>query len=442
MKSKLALIILAYWRSLARLQLRKNPRAVIIGITGSAGKTSARRAISLILAQKGRVKQSAHANSESGIPLNILGLTPHSYTAWDWLRLIVLAPLMLIINWEKYAYYVVEMGIDSPEPPKNMDYLLGLIQPHVAVVLNAGLVHSAAFDHLVRDVQPARRQAKLQSTIAAEKFKLARAVGPTGVVVVNHDQAEFRSQLPQLKARVLTFGSHRLASFHLHRIQLVAAGLKVQFTYQNRTFKLEIPEPLDLANAHTLLASIAAASAVGIPLPTSVAALRHFRAPRGRLRHLLGLGGTHLLDSSYNASPATMANALSTLASLAGKSPRLAVLGDLRELGKSAKLAHQQLAGLIRESCDECFLFGPLTAKYTLPILKTAGFPVRHFDRMSALIRELRQRPAPGSWILVKGSQNELFLERAVEAMLADKSDAAQLCRRGKYWDQRRAATP
>ena len=146
MKKILSTLILNYFRFLARLQLKKNPRATIIGITGSAGKTSTRLAIVHILKTRGIVKHTTHANSESGIPLNILGLHPTSYTYFDWFRLIILAPFKLLSNWEHFAYYVVEMGIDSPDSPKNMAYLLSILRPHVGVVLNASLTHADSFD--------------------------------------------------------------------------------------------------------------------------------------------------------------------------------------------------------------------------------------------------------------------------------------------------------
>ncbi|MBT7912948.1 hypothetical protein HN588_03470, partial [Candidatus Bathyarchaeota archaeon] len=180
MKKLVVLPVLAYLRFFARLQLKKNKDATIIGITGSAGKSSTRAAISLILATRGRVKDSGSANSETGIPLNILGLSPINYSFLDWFRLLILAPFKLLTNWEKYDYYVVEMGIDSPDSPKNMSYLLKIIRPHVAVILNATLAHSASFDYLVKDRDPARRVTKLTQKIAEEKIKLALGIDPTG----------------------------------------------------------------------------------------------------------------------------------------------------------------------------------------------------------------------------------------------------------------------
>ena len=116
----LQLAVLYYLRFWARLKLNII-RPDIIGITGSAGKTSCVQAIVAILGDSFRVKVSEKANSESGIPLNILGLTPNDYSVVDWLRLIFLAPIKALTNWEKYDIYLVELGIDSPRVPKNME---------------------------------------------------------------------------------------------------------------------------------------------------------------------------------------------------------------------------------------------------------------------------------------------------------------------------------
>lgn len=133
----------------ARLQLKKTAPDVI-GITGSAGKTSCRNAVKVILQEKYKVKVSYKANSESGIPLNILGIKPCDYSTIDWLRMVILAPIKLLTNWQVFEKYVVEMGIDSPTPPKNMEYLLTIVRPRTGIFLNALPVHTAFFPEKIR----------------------------------------------------------------------------------------------------------------------------------------------------------------------------------------------------------------------------------------------------------------------------------------------------
>lgn len=427
-------LVLAYFCFFARFQLLKNPHATIIGVTGSAGKTSTRLAIVHILATHGRVKHSLHANSESGIPLNILALTPHNYSFLDWLRLIVLAPLMLLFNWQRYDYYVVEMGIDSPTAPKNMAYLLSIIRPHIGVVLNAGLTHSMNFDHLVKDTSPSRRTEKIIRLIAREKMQLVQSLPKTGVAVINLDQKELMAQRQGIIARQITFGKSERAD-----LQILP---NYHFRYQGITHQLVVTDIFPDHFAYTFAAAIAAAAAVGLPPTISLPILSTYRAPAGRLRIFAGLHDSTIIDSSYNASPATMLESLKLLRKLALRRKKIAVVGDMRELGLSEKIAHKNLADWLLQYCDEAILYGPLTRVHTLPVLTSHKFPVHHFAHMSDLTKYLRAAARPKSYILVKGSQNTIFLERAVASILQNPADVSQLCRRGLYWDKIRRASP
>ncbi len=418
-------LILEYLRVMALIQLRKNPRSTIIGVTGSAGKSSACLAISQILSTRGVVKHSSLANSQSGIPLDILGLHPQDYSILDWLRLVMLAPIKLCTNREHFDYYVVEMGIDGPSYPKNMQTLLRIVRPHVGVVLNASLTHAVNFDDLVGDADPNRRLTKLRSLIANEKMQLLTALPKTGVAILNLDQKELVHH-PPLPSRVLTFGKSSQAD-----LQLLAHS---KFSYQRQIYSLP-----KTGHPYTLAAAIAVAAGLGITPKTSLSVLNSYVLPPGRGRRLSGVSHSLIIDSSYNASPQTMLESLKHLKTIGGRHHKIAVLGDMLELGASAKLAHKNLADWISLYADEAILYGDLMAKHTLPVLLAKKFPVRHFLTMSDLTQFLRSKLSPKSVVLVKGSQNNILLERAVESILADPSDVSLLCRRGPFWDKVRA---
>ena len=442
MKQFTGLFILGYLRTFAKLQLLKNRQAIVIGITGSSGKTSTRLALVKILATHGRVKHSIHANSESGIPLNILGLSLRSFALLDWLRVILLAPVMVLVDWRHFDYYVVEMGIDSPYSPKNMGYLLSIVRPHVGIVLGAGLVHGAAFDSLVKDKNPARRNFKIRAAIAKEKMQLARGIDPAGVAIVNRDDPALVAELQGIKSRLLTYGRSARSSLRFTKVVSGKNGFRCDFTYQSQPFSLSLPDPLPPHYAGTIAAAVLAATAVGIPIGKSLAALAGLRTPAGRFRLFHGVYSSTIIDSSYNASPTSMHESLIHFAALGKDAHKIAVIGDMRELGLQTKSVHKALADDLLLYADEAVLFGPMTAEYTVPVLASRGFPVRHFARMDEVISYLQKNLSKNSWILVKGSQNTLFLERAVAALLADKNDVKFLCRRGAYWDRLRAKTP
>lgn len=434
-------LILEYLKFWAKRKLQQNPKAIIIGITGSAGKTSTRLALVEILKTHGVVKHSVHANSESGIPLNILGLSMRSYSLFDWLRVVLWAPLRLLTH-EHFDYYVVEMGIDSPNPPKNMSYLLSIIRPHVAVVLGASLTHTANFDSLVKDVDPQRRRTKLIDLIAKEKMQLAAAIPPQGTAIINIDSPPLTKYLKHIKSRLITYGDVSSALLKIAQVNLSRHGFSMTLGYQGQRYQLTHPDILGLDYASTFAAALSAGVSVGIPLSSGIKALQNFHAPAGRLRLFAGIHQTTILDSSYNASPLAMKNSLLLLNKLGGRAHKIAVLGDMRELGKSSKVAHRDLASQIIRSVDEAILFGKETLTHTLPILKNKRFPVHHFANMAELTAYLRSHLTPHSWILVKGSQNQILLERAVASILQNPADQAKLCRRGPYWDKIRQITP
>lgn len=440
LKKIISILILRYLRFFARLQLQKNPQATIVGVTGSAGKTSARLAIVQILRTKGIVKHSSHANSESGIPLNILGLAPHNYSVLDWIRLIILAPWQLLTNWERFNYYIVEMGIDSADYPKNMNYLLSIVRPHIALVLGAGLSHSAGFDYLVKDVNPTRRARKLIQLIAMEKMKLVKSLGSRGVAIVNIDQSELASQLRGVKARQLTIGKSTKAHLRIIGSRVNHKGSRFTYSYQSQKYELALNDIFLPSYASTFAGAIAVGSALGVSPKLSITTLSSYHAPAGRLRQFSGLSNSTIIDSSYNASPVGMQEALTLLSTVGSKHHKIAVIGDMNELGLSSKFSHKQLANWIMTSCDQVVLFGNLTKQYTLPILQEQKFRVHHFTHILGLIKFLQKQLNNKSLVLVKGSQNGILLERAVEAILADPSDVIRLCRRGPYWDKIRAS--
>ncbi len=441
MKKLLGRVVIEYFRLLAVVQLKKNPKAIIIGITGSAGKTSTRLAIVHILQARGRVKHSVHANSESGIPLNILGLSPKTFSPLDWTRLIVLALLKLLFNWKKFDYYVVEMGIDSAKIPKNMEYLLKIVRPQVGVVLNTGLVHAEGFDHLVKDLNPKRRIAKLRQEIANEKIKLLTSMGSRGVAIINVDQKELASLTKKISARKITIGKSSKANLRITKYRTGLNGSGFQFIYQGQKHEAHFADLFPPHYAYTFAAALAVAAGLGISPRTAIPALESYRAPAGRLRVFVGKKNTMLLDSSYNSSPDSMREALDLVKNLAPKSRKIGVIGDMRELGTSTKQAHKDLADQIIKSLDEVLLFGIYTKEHIYPVLLAKKFPAHHFETINSLNNYLLKTVPSRSLILFKGSQNKIMLERSVEFMLKNEADVKNLCRRGTYWDRIRAKT-
>ncbi len=245
MKRILSLFVLYYLRFFAKLKIAKiNP--TIIGVTGSAGKTSCVAAIQAILKTKYTVKTTGSANSESGIPLAILDLKMNDYSVFDWIRVILSAPFFTT---KKCDIFVAEMGIDSLEAPKNMEYLLSIIQPKIGVFLNALPVHT--------------EQMKSVQNIFEEKSKLIKSLPAGGTAVINSDYDI------ETKAKVIKF----------------------------KDDGTPIPPAL----------------AVGKIFGINKNKIPDFVLPAGRGNVFEGLNNSTIIDSSYNSSPVPTANALKKL---------------------------------------------------------------------------------------------------------------------------------
>jgi len=155
-------------------------------------------------------------------------------------------------------------------------------------------------------------------------------------------------------------------------------------------------------------------------------------------KSLTGQDPSLILDSSYNSSLKPLIDSLKLLESIAPKR-KLALLGDMRELGEQTKIDHQHITPIIQRCCDLVVLVGPNMKKIVLPVLKKAGFNAHWFSSAYQAGKWLKNELQSNDLLLIKGSQNELLLESAVEMLMANPRQANNLlCRRGEYWDKRR----
>jgi len=414
--------ILYYLRFLAKLQLLKI-KPLIIGITGSAGKTSLLNAASAILQDKFTIKVSYKANSETGIPLNILGFSPRNYSILDWFWIIPLTLWKLLVNWKKHDIYLVELGVDSPYPPQNMAYLLTIVQPTIGIFLNALPVHSQPFDDLVSK-NTKDKKAKVTDLIAKEKGKLITSLPTDGFAILNADDKRVLKFKSQTKAKVITFSAEK-----------GKVNIKNKIKISDQVFDQHFNE--------TFSAALALAHALNLSLESSLKSLqKNFRLPPGRMTIIPGIKNTTILDSSYNASRKPMIGALNTLNSFS-KNKKIAVLGDMRELGDEAKIEHQLVARTAAKIADIIVTIGPLMKQFLVPKLLKLKFPkkkIYSLDNTSQAVKVLKSEIIQGKEaILVKGSQNTLFLEIIVQALMKNPQDADKLlCRRGKFWNKKR----
>lgn len=384
MKQKLSSFFLSYLRFFARLQLQKikllHPKLVTVGITGSAGKTSTLLACEAALKPNFRVKTNYGGNSETGLPLNILGIKNPDYSLLSWTKIALLIPLKFLTNWKIYDLYLLEMGIDSPLPPKNMSFLLSIITPKIGIFLNVTPVHLENFSSL--------------DQIAEEKSKL---VNSAKIAIINDTDSLVKKYTTNKKVIFIRPTKINIPNYFLPDIYQISLG-----------------------------AAIALAKYLKIDQKTAVANLQNnFTLPPSRSSLFKGLNNSTIIDSSYNSSPLATIEMLNFLNTF--KSPKIAVLGDMRELGKASKKSHQEIYQQAIKSADTIISVGPQTSRYF-------GNKVKKFLYWWQAADYLKNNLPKNSTILIKGSQNTIFLEEIVKTLLQNKSDLKKICRQSPYW--------
>lgn len=440
---------LSYIRFLAQKALKKH-KPKIIGIAGSVGKSSTRNAIEAVLSNNFRVKSVG--NSETGIPLGILGMSPSDYSKLDWAKMMLRAPFNM--NYlENVEYLIVEMGIDEPDPPKNMEYLLSILKPDIAINLNVSATHSEQFDKAVRntkkEITETERLDLVVQKIAEEDTKIIRESG-CKVGIYNADDTYINEALEtwsnkKNQTKLLTFGKKNKndVSYGIYSVNLEGSyfQLFVETDGENQEIKLKfkhfiLPEEY----REVFAASILTALQAGMKLDQIKQTLeKNFTLPHGRSSFFTGTNNSMIIDSTYNSSKSSMNAFLDLLDKLENETNReiALVMGDMRELGKEAKIEHESVARRIIGTVDYLYLVGPQTMEYVLPIVQQhdAKFKeIRWFETSGRVGEHLREHIPQDSIILFKGSQNTIFLEEAIKPILKDKQDIKNLCRQSEFW--------
>lgn len=443
MKSVIKRLILEYLRFFARCALLRN-RPTIIGITGSAGKTSTRDAVYAVLKDHFKTHVIRKGNSETGVPLGILGLNVHSLgfdslhkSVIDWAQLLIKAPRSLSFP-QQFDYMIVEMGVDDPYPPQNMEYLLSIVQPDIAIVLNAYATHGAQFEKVV--TRPITTE-KVAQAIAYEKVKLVTHNPRCKFVIYNKDNETITKFLDDMTIDSVKYGE--AAQNHISYVDHDVTPDRTIFSYlvgAKTPLKLEIKDfVLPIVFREVFAAAILVGEYVGLDLTTIKSSLeKNFSLEPGRSTILAGVKDSLIIDSSYNASRESVMALLELMRKLKTltKRPFVFVCGDMRELGKATAQEHAFIADMLPGLVDYVYTVGPLSRKYVYePLHNKRSFEeIKAFDTAHEVGKHLKENLPKEALILFKGSQNTIFLEEAIKYILHDASDSSKLPRQEDYW--------
>jgi UDP-N-acetylmuramoyl-tripeptide--D-alanyl-D-alanine ligase len=349
------------------LRQRLNP--VVVGITGSNGKTTVKEMVASILRPAGEVLATrGNYNNELGLPLSLFVLEP------------------------KHRFAVLELGASKAG---DIAYLAAIARPDVGLLTNIGPAHLGGFGSF--------------EGVARAKGEIYAALPTDGCAVINADEPWQEIWRSVNKAsRVLTFGK--------------GAGSDVRVTGTEQQPRLETPAGnfelhLALPGAHNLLnaaAATAAALALDIDLETIRRGLEGVEPVPGRLNFIETEAGWTVIDDTYNANPASLYSALQVISGMQG-TPWL-VLGDMKELGIDSPKMHREVGEAARAmGVARLFATGEMSAH----TVDAFGEGAEHFASREALAASLRRQLHPGINCLVKGSRS-MGMEQVVEAITRD----------------------
>ncbi|WP_448196782.1 UDP-N-acetylmuramoyl-tripeptide--D-alanyl-D-alanine ligase [Pseudomonas putida] len=344
----------------------------VVAITGSSGKTTVKEMLACILRTRGPVHATrGNLNNDLGAPLTLLEIAPQHSAA------------------------VIELGASRIG---EIRYTVGLTQPQVVIINNAGTAHVGEFGG--------------PEKIVEAKGEILEGLGEGGTAILNLDDKAFAIWKARAGAhKVISFArSDARADFHATDIGRDARGCP-SFTLHGAGASVAVQlNVLGEHNVSNALAAAAAAHAVGLSLSGIAAGLNAMQPVKGRTVAQIAPNGVRVIDDSYNANPTSMCAAIDILAGFSGRT--VLVLGDIGELGQWAEEGHRQVGDYARGKVDALYAVG-INMTHAV---KAFGANGRHFATQAELIEAVRAETASNTTILIKGSRSAA-MENVVAAL-------------------------
>ncbi len=401
-------------------------RPGIVGITGSVGKTSTKLAIAAVLGSDRAVRSSrGNLNNELGLALTILGdwsdrdltLVSREYPAgkgrvrktFFWLKVIFVSIFRIIRRTEYPEILILEYGADRPG---DIRALLRIAKPNVSVVTAVGdiPVHVEFYSG--------------SDDVAREKARLIECLPSAGYAVLNHDDEAVMDVKDRTRAHAMTFGFAKGSDVQVMRFENRVeenrpAGVSFKLEYEGTFVPVRLDNVFRKVQGYAAAAAAAVGLIFGLNLVKISEALMSYHGAPHRMELLPGIKWSYVIDDSYNASPLSMDAALDSLHDLPGNR-KVAILGDMLEIGKYAVEAHEVLGKQVAKCADVLVAIGP-RAKFIAETARAAKMPKRAiftFDDAASALNDVKALIKKGDLILVKGS-HAMALDTIVEGIKA-----------------------
>ncbi len=342
----------------------------LVGITGSAGKTTTKECVARVLGSKYRVlKSEGNLNNHFGLPLQLLKLK------------------------SEHEIAVIEMGMSHAG---EIAALAKIAQPDTGVVTVVAPVHLEFF-HSIRE-------------IARAKYELVEALPRGGCAVLNADD-EYVCQFGRdFHGRVITFGVRKPADISAHDIQATRAGISFQIRFQDRNLPVQL-SLIGEHNVHNALAALAVGLHHGVPLEQAAEALASI-TPADKRGEMLEIAGATIINDCYNSNPKALNAMVDALAKMPAQR-RIVIAGEMLELGPAGEPLHQSCGAQMAGKVDVLLGVRGL-AKFIVQSAAAAGVQAEFVETPEMAAEWLARNIRPGDLVLLKGSRG-VRLERALE---------------------------
>jgi UDP-N-acetylmuramoyl-tripeptide--D-alanyl-D-alanine ligase len=415
----------------ARLVLKKyKPR--IVAITGNAGKTGTKDAVAAVLESEFFVwKNEKSYNSDLGIPLTIL----HCKNAWmnpiAWLKNIAEGLVLIFLPHKYPEWLVVEVGADKPD---DIGKFTSWLHPEIVVVTRIGETPVHVENFSSRD------------ELIKEKSKLVSALRPGGTLILNSDDPDVLNMrnIPKL-AKVITYGFSPGSNLRASNYNIIYSesnhtslpdGMTFKIDYLGNIVPVRITGIVGKNNIYSALAAFAAGLAFNINFVSMLDSIAKYERPVGRLKLIKGINDSAILDDTYNSSPAALDLAIESVKDIQTTGRKIAVLGDMLELGQYTTEAHNMIGKKIPDIFEILVTVGQRTQDIVRGAVasRMGKRKIKSFDDSRSAGEYLKKIIEKGDIILVKGSQG-MRMERVVEQIMLNPEDKFKLIpRQEKEW--------
>jgi UDP-N-acetylmuramoyl-tripeptide--D-alanyl-D-alanine ligase len=400
----------------------------VVAITGSVGKTSTKDTIYAVFSKMFYVRRSEKSfNSEIGLPLTILGVPNGWSDPFIWIQNIFKG-LWLFIWPHKYPkWLVLEVGIGKPN---DMKQTASWLKTDAVVITTIG------------ETPPHIEFFNSRKHLIDEKSQLIKTLKKDGILVLNADDETVLNMKTLTKNIVITYGFKEEAEVLgssdsiFYNDKNEPAGIIFRVDEGGSSLPVIIEGVFGKNHMYASLAALALSSGLKFNMLTAINALKNYDVPSGRMRLLKGIQDCLIIDDTYNSSPFACESALKTLGEIKNSGRKIAILGDMLELGKHTTEAHKNIGKIAKENAEILVVVGPRAKAIKEGALEAGMSSENIFEFLDSheagnFIKTFVQRE---DIVLVKGSQG-MRMERVVENILLDKKNKNKLLvRQDEEW--------